>query len=77
MIYAYLFFAIAVLFFAYMLLEDEIRFYRLMSDKRKYWEECFPRFMSNTKKSFIKVVFGFALIIVWVYLPDIARALFK
>ena len=65
------------LFIAYMLLEDEIRFYRLMADKTKYWEECFPRFLSNTKKSFIKVAFGFGLIIAWVYLPDIVRALFK
>lgn len=77
MIYEYLFFTIGVIFFAYMLLEDEIRFYRLMSDKKKYWEECFPRFLSNTKKSFIKVLIGILLIIAWIYLPEIARALFK
>lgn len=67
MIYEYLFFTIGVLFVAYMLLEDEIRFYRLMSDKKKYWKECFPRFLSNLRTSLVKFVIGIALIACWIY----------
>lgn len=75
--YEYIFFSLGIIFILYILLEDEISFYRLMADKQKYWNECFPRFLSKVRSGFIKILIGLLLILGWIYLPDIFRDLLK
>lgn len=41
----------------------EIRFYRLMTDKKKYWRECFPRYLKSLKREMLIVAIGLVLII--------------
>lgn len=63
---------VAIIFLAYILLGEEIRFYRLMIDKNKYWNECFPRFLSRAKRNIFKFALGIVLLACWIYFLYIA-----
>lgn len=54
--------ALALLFLLALVFGDEIRFYRLMTDKKKYWAECFPRYWEKLKRDAFKITIGLAII---------------
>jgi hypothetical protein len=60
--FPYIFSALCIVFLLALVFGDEIRFYRLMTDKKKYWAECFPRYVAKLKRDAFKITIGLAII---------------
>lgn len=58
----YIFSGLGLLFFLFLIFGDEVRLYRLMTDKKKYWAECFPRYRAKLKRDISTIAVGLAVI---------------